>query len=172
MKSETKILVSILVSGFLILFLSNLSFARIDKDSRIVRDIYTWERNVDAGGHSLTNAGSIEVSQITTSSGNLTLSPASGEVEWSPVWWEQRAHITQFYKPGINYPSEGEIGVTPVLLFDPDTDEWVYYEWEVPENYYTGSNIKIRFYWAPTDGNAGDVVWGIEYNIISSTESC
>jgi len=92
---------------------------------------------------------------------------ASGELQWTPVWEEQRAHITQFYKPGVNYPSEGEIGVTPVLLFDATNDEWVYYEWEVPENYYTGSDFKIRFYWSPTDANTGDVVWGIEYTIVT-----
>jgi len=92
---------------------------------------------------------------------------ASGELQWTPVWEEQRAHITQFYKPGTNYPAESEIGVTPVLLFDAASDEWVFYEWEVPENYDTGSDFKIRFYWAPTDANAGDVVWGIEYTIVT-----
>jgi len=92
---------------------------------------------------------------------------ASGELQWTPVWEEQRAHITQFYKPGTNYPAESEIGVTPVLLFDATNDEWVYYEWEVPENYYAGSDFKIRFYWAPTDANTGDVVWGIEYTIVT-----
>jgi len=104
---------------------------------------------------------------ISTSSNNLTLSPASGEVEWTPVWQEQRAHITQFYAPAANNPAPSEIGVTPVLLFNATADEWVFYEWEVPENYYTGSDFKIRFYWAPTDANAGDVVWGIEYTIVT-----
>jgi len=104
---------------------------------------------------------------ISTSSGNMTLSPASGEVEWTPVYQEQRAHITQFYKPGTNYPAQGEIGVTPVLFFDASSDEWVYYEWEVPENYYAGSDIKLRFAWAPTDGATGDVVWATEYTIVT-----
>jgi len=111
--------------------------------------------------------GSVEIPEITTSSGNLALSPASGEVEWTSVWQEQRAHITQFYKPGTNYPAQGEIGVTPVLLFDDANDEWVFYEWEVPENYDTGSDFKIRFAWAPTDANAGGVVWGIEYTVVT-----
>jgi len=92
---------------------------------------------------------------------------ASGELQWTPIWQEQRAHITQFYAPAANNPAQSEIGVTPVLLFDAASDEWVYYEWEVPENYYAGSDFKIRFYWAPTDANAGDVVWGIEYTIIT-----
>jgi len=92
---------------------------------------------------------------------------ASGELQWTPVYQEQRACITQFYKPGTNYPAESEIGVTPVLLFDAAADEWVFYEWEVPENYDTGSDFKIRFYWAPTDANTGDVVWGIEYTIVT-----
>jgi len=121
--------------------------------------IYPFDINLK--GHNLENIKAI------TSPGNLTLSPAGGEVEWTSVYQEQRAHITQFYKPGTNYPASGEIGVTPVLLFDATNDEWVYYEWEVPENYYAGSDIKLRFYWAPTDGNTGDVVWGIEYTIIS-----
>jgi len=93
---------------------------------------------------------------------------SSGELQWTPVYQEQRAHVTQFYAPASNNPDQGEIGVTPVLLFSASSDEWVYYEWEVPENYYTGSNIKIRFYWAPTDGNTGDVVWGIEYMLMNS----
>ena len=104
---------------------------------------------------------------IKTTSGDITLSPASGEVKWTPVWEEQRAHITQFYKPGVNYPSEGEIGNTPVLFFSPSNEEWIYYEWQVPENYHIGSDFKIRFYWAPVDADTGDVVWGIEYTVIS-----
>jgi len=92
---------------------------------------------------------------------------ASGELQWTPVYQEQRAHISQFYAPAANNPDQGEIGVTPVLLFNATSDEWVYYEWEVPENYNTGSDFKIRFYWAPTDANAGDVVWGIEYTIVT-----
>lgn len=104
---------------------------------------------------------------ITTSSDNLTLSPASGEVEWASVWQEQRAHVTQFYKPGTNYPGEGEIGVTPVLFFNSANDEWTYYEWEVPENYHAGSGIKLRFAWAPTDTSTGSVIWATEYTIIT-----
>jgi len=92
---------------------------------------------------------------------------SSGELQWTPVYQEQRAHATQFYAPASNNPTQSEIGITPVLLFDASSDEWVYYEWEVPGNYYVGSDIKLRFYWAPTDGNTGDVVWGIEYTIIS-----
>jgi len=92
---------------------------------------------------------------------------ASGELQWTPIWQEQRAHITQFYAPAANNPDQGEIGVTPVLLFDAAADEWVYYEWEVPENYDTGSDFKIRFYWSPTDETTGDVVWGIEYTIVT-----
>jgi len=92
---------------------------------------------------------------------------ASGELQWTPVWEEQRAHITQFYAPAANNPDQGEIGVTPVLLFSATSEEWVFYEWEVPENYYVGSDFKIRFYWSPTDANTGDVVWGIEYTIVT-----
>jgi len=92
---------------------------------------------------------------------------ASGELQWTPIWQEQRACITQFYAPAANNPAQSEIGVTPVLLFSATSEEWVFYEWEVPENYYTGSDFKIRFYWAPTDATAGDVVWGIEYTILT-----
>jgi len=92
---------------------------------------------------------------------------ASGELQWTPVWEEQRAHITQFYKPGTNYPAEGEIGVTPVLLFDATNDEEIYYEWAVPDNYDPGSDIKLRFAWAPTDASTGDVVWATEYTIVT-----
>jgi len=92
---------------------------------------------------------------------------ASGELQWTPVWEEQRAHITQFYKPGTNYPAEGEIGVTPVLLFDATNDEEIYYEWVVPDNYDPGSDIKLRFAWAPIDASTGDVVWATEYTIVT-----
>jgi len=92
---------------------------------------------------------------------------ASGEFQWTPVYQEQRAHVTQFYAPAANNPTQSEIGVTPVLLFDASSDEWVYYEWKVPENYYAGSDIKLRFAWAPTDGGTGDVVWATEYTIVT-----
>jgi len=92
---------------------------------------------------------------------------ASGELQWTPVYQEQRAHIAQFYKPGTNYPAESEIGVTPVLLFDATVDEEIYYEWAVPDNYDPGSDIKLRFAWAPTDASTGDVVWATEYTIVT-----
>jgi len=133
-------------------------------------NIYRWMRDVDADGHSLNNLANLNFDgsgSITTSSGNLTLSPNSGEVVWTSVYQEQRAHITQFYKPGTNYPTEGEIGVTPVLLFDATNDEWIYYEWAVPDNYDPGSDIRLRFAWAPTDASTGDVVWATEYTIVT-----
>lgn len=129
---------------------------------------------VNLGGSSLDNVSSLSFDGsgiISTLSGNLTLSPASEEVEWTSVWQEQRAHITQFYKPGVNYPGEGEIGVTPVLLFSAANDEWVYYEWAVPDNYDIGSDFKIRFTWAPTDTSTGDVVWAIEYTIVTPNDN-
>jgi len=156
------ILLALILLGSLLSVASARVVITADTDSRGFIYLTIW--------YLTTEYADIEVTTtplIRTSSGNLTLSPASGEVEWTPVWEEQRAHITQFYKPGTNYPGEGEIGVTPVLLFDAGTDEWVFYEWEVPENYHTGSDFKIRFYWAPTDANAGDVVWGIEYTIVT-----
>jgi len=94
-----------------------------------------------------------------------------GELQWTPIWIEQRAHITQFYKPGTNYPAPSEIGITPVLLFAPGTDEWVFYEWEIPETYYIGSDFRLRFYWAPTDTNIGNVVWGTEYTVATITQT-
>jgi len=97
----------------------------------------------------------------------MSFENTSGELEWTPIWQEQRAHVTEFHTPPSNYPARSEIGVSPVMLFDASTDEWIYYEWEVPENYDSSSDFKIRFYWSPTDTGTGDVVWGIEYTVIS-----
>jgi len=128
---------------------------------------WTFKRNVDMDSNSISNVNTITTETVATGSGNLTLSPAGGEVVWVPVWEEKRAHITQFYKPGVNYPSESEIGVTPVLLFSASVEEWIYYEWTVPDNYDSGSDIKLRLAWAPTDATTGDVVWAAEYTIVT-----
>lgn len=68
-------------------------------------------------------------------------------------------------KPGAAAPTAAIIGITPVLLFDTTTDDEAHLILEVPHNYDAGTDFRAHFHWAPTDGNAGDVTWGIEYHI-------
>ena len=68
-------------------------------------------------------------------------------------------------KLGASAPTTAIIGVTPILLFDATTDEEVHGSMEIPHNYDDGSDFRAHFHWAPTDGTAGNVTWGIEYHI-------
>jgi hypothetical protein len=44
--------------------------------------------------------------------------------------------------------------------FDPSTDEYVGFQVHIP-NRWNGGTLTATFYWSPTDGSGGNVVWGI-----------
>lgn len=76
--------------------------------------------------------------------------------------------VNAIKKGAANPPGESTIGNTSVLLFDSATDEDVYYVIHLPVDWASGTDLNFHFHWAPTDANAGDVVWAIDYRISKS----
>lgn len=66
--------------------------------------------------------------------------------------------------PAANFPAIAEIGLTPVFLFDKTADEELRGAFEIPHEYSPGSDLQAHFHWAPVDGGAGDVTWGVEWH--------
>ena len=66
--------------------------------------------------------------------------------------------------PASNFPGTATIGLTPVFQFNAASDEEVFGAFEIEHAYSNGTDLRAHFHWAPTDGNAGNVTWGIEWH--------
>lgn len=75
-------------------------------------------------------------------------------------------NIVRLKKGGVSDPAESIVGITYALGFDATADEEVFLTTVIPHDYDNGTDLKAHFHWAPSDGNAGDVTWGIEYQIM------
>ncbi len=103
------------------------------------------------------------------SDGELTLNGTAR------VWksWDVRPNAIKL--PSANPPAEDNIDDFPMLRFDRGTEESVYYLWEVPNDFATGTgSVKGRFEFLvfnpPTSGGtnvAENVRMGFEYKKIS-----
>jgi len=78
---------------------------------------------------------------------------------------EDMQFVVKKLKPGASAPTEAIVGITPVFQFDTTTDDEAHLVFEILHNYDNGTDFRAHFHWAPTNGNAGDVTWGIEYHI-------
>lgn len=45
--------------------------------------------------------------------------------------------------------------------------ESIYFTFHVPKDWASGTDITLHIHWAPTDGNAGNVVWDIDYKLVA-----
>lgn len=73
--------------------------------------------------------------------------------------------MTRLKKGGISDPAETLVGVTYTFGFDATSDEEVFAKAELPHIYSNGTDLQAHFHWAPSDGTAGNVTWGLEYHI-------
>ena len=61
-------------------------------------------------------------------------------------------------------PGQAIVGNFEVLQFaGVGGAESIYFESHVPPDWVTGSDIEVHIHWAPTNANAGDVVWQMDY---------
>ena len=74
----------------------------------------------------------------------------------------------QQVKAGGVSPTEAIIGVTPVKQFSQAVTQSVNVEHHIPNDWDTSTDIVVHIHWAPVNGNAGDVVWDIDYNSLAS----
>lgn len=82
-------------------------------------------------------------------------------------------------REGVGNPAELDslIGNTVVYSFLPNSSSEVYVNWDVPFNYYSGTNIFAAIHWSPgASTNSGNVIWGLEFTtatvggVFSSTQ--
>lgn len=70
-------------------------------------------------------------------------------------------------KLGAPGPTEAVIGNFPVLQFTTAEIESIYTSFHIPIDWHIGTNINIQIYWAPVDGNAGTVVWQMNWDAVA-----
>jgi hypothetical protein len=98
---------------------------------------------------------------------------ADGTLEFvgdATVWDDLRVPISSIKRLGFTDPAwvqfkddgAGSTGVY-ALAFDSGTDEEVFFTAQIPHSYDEGTDIYPHVHWTPSDGNAGNVVWGLEY---------
>ena len=65
---------------------------------------------------------------------------------------------------GTAPPDEGTIGVHAVLLFASNLTESAYYEFHIPPDWASGTDVKVAVYWCPTTNDAGKhVAWELDW---------
>jgi hypothetical protein len=101
---------------------------------------------------------------------NYTTIEADGTVEFNgdaTVWDDLRIPGSSVQK-GASAPDLGTFlgsGNLLVNRFDGNaTTEQIYFTAQLPHSYKQGSDIYPHIHWTPTDGNAGNVKWQLEYS--------
>ena len=70
---------------------------------------------------------------------------------------------------GSSAPSTAFIGNFAVDQFSQNSPvQSIYMTWHIPTDWAVGTDIAIHIHWAPVNGNAGDVVWDIDYKAVAS----
>ena len=72
------------------------------------------------------------------------------------------------FKLGAQAPTVANEGTFAVLQFSNARTEVAYVNWHVPSGRREGTDIKVAFYWAPTNGNAGHVAWEFDWEAVAS----
>lgn len=67
--------------------------------------------------------------------------------------------------PASDFPGTATLGLTPVFQFNALSDEEVFGAFELEHIYNDGTDLLAHFHWAPADGNAGNVTWGLEWHV-------
>ncbi len=60
-------------------------------------------------------------------------------------------------------------GAAPVLRYD-DGDSYARWSLPLPDDYVAGTDIIVQLYWSPSDNNAGNVKWVVDYAALASGE--
>lgn len=104
---------------------------------------------------------------------------SDGTIEFNgnaTVWEDLRVPLSAIKRLGFTDPDwvkfkddGGAPASTGVyaLAFDSGSDEEVFFACQIPHAYKEGSDITPHVHWAPSDGNAGGVTWGLEYTWVN-----
>lgn len=128
-------------------------------DAEIEGDFYvdSIKESTSAAGVSLGDGGSTNYTNF-AADGFIVLNGtarASIDIEFN---------VSELKLPASNFPAADTIGITPVFRFDASSDEEMFGVLEIPHEYSDGTDLLAHFHWAPFDGNAGNVTWGVEWH--------
>ena len=123
------------------------------------------------------SCGAVQSNGVSTfgdgGSGDYTTFEADGTILFTgnaTVWDDLRFPVSSVKRLGFSDPGwrqfkdsgGGSVGVYS-LAFDKNIEEEVYFTVQLPHSYKEGSNITPHVHWSPADGDAGNVVWALEY---------
>ena len=109
------------------------------------------EHSVDDGTHQLITCTGIDKSGGTGSVGSGT----------------KRTIYPVMELDTTNPPDTGMVGYHSAILFDPDTDEIVYFGFKIPVDCDITADITLRLGFCMATANAGAVVMAIAYTVVS-----
>ena len=76
------------------------------------------------------------------------------------------------WKIGVTGPTEGYVGIAPILAFDASTDDSVHYNFLCPHRMAAGTDIRVFVDWCYTGAaEHGTVMWAVEYINIDTGET-
>ncbi len=99
--------------------------------------------------------------------GDLTVTGSASQIAYFESWEIDPSIPGQPSGP----PAQSNIDNFTVLLYDFNSDEQVYYTWEVPHNYNSADSVMVHFAFVSTSAvttvQDTNVVWGVEYKLIN-----
>lgn len=101
----------------------------------------------------------------TTQDGRLTLD--SNAILGTTAWEDLRVPLSTASILGLAGDADYDVflGATRAYTFQTAADENVYFSVQLPHSYKHGTNLRPHVHWAPSDANAGDVTWCLEYTL-------
>lgn len=115
----------------------------------------------------------------TAVAGKVYVADGAGSGEWTrnfnplltdTVWDDIVVPIVSASAPGISAPglikvNDDGAGSTGVYYygFDATAEEEVFFTVQLPHRYKAGTDLKPHIHWGTATGNAGNIVWGLEY---------
>jgi hypothetical protein len=70
--------------------------------------------------------------------------------------------------PGASAPTSAVIGNYAVLQFSNIVTNSAYITFHMPDDWDSSTDMEAHIHWAPVNGNAGDVVWDLDYSSLAS----
>lgn len=128
------------------------------EDDAVVNQDLTSDASPIFGG--LTQVGDATNKLMVAADGELTLA-GTARVKKYVIISAGGFHL------GANLPLKRAEGTFGTLQFDNATTDVAYTNWHIPDDWAAGTDVEIAFYWAPTDGNAGNVAWEFDWEAVA-----
>ena len=72
------------------------------------------------------------------------------------------------FRRGVSAPTQGTEGTFATLLFASNATNEIFYNFHVPHDWASGTNVELAVYWAPTDSDIGGVAWEFDWEAVAT----